>query len=1097
MFDRPSPARCAAVPTLTRARRALRRATVALASVTAAAIAVPAVAGAADYVAMGDSYSSGTGTGSYTINASCERGVYAYPYLIQGSFGSLSFVACGGAKTQDVLNNQVQNLSTATKYATISIGGNDAGFSSVITKCAQPFVSCDGEINTAQSYIANTLPGRLDAVYSAIHTRAPNAVVAVVGYPRLFNGTDCNLGTFFSSGEMTRLNQTADQLAAVSRTRAQAYGFTFVDARAAFKGHAVCDNPEWLNGLSNPTSESYHPNRTGHSAGYASIVRAALQAAPKPSAPVGGNGRIAFTSNRSGNGDVWVMNADGQFPLNFTDAPGEDIDPAWSPDGTKLAFASNRDGDNEIYVANGDGSGLTKLTNNTSDDREPTWSPNGELIAFRSNRTGNNEIFRMAASNGASQTNLTNDAASDFAPDWGPDGSEIAFQRFTSGSGTGLGNEVFKMNADGQGDTGLTNNSSSISDGQPSWAPNGNTIAYNSNSDGDFEIFTILSGGGTATQRTSNTALDQEPVWSPDGALIAFQSNRDGHNEIYTMTSTGGSQTNRSANPASNLSANWQADSTPPLTTLTDGPSGWTNESQPTFVSEASELGSKLQCRVDGAAFQTCTSPTTTASLSDGNHTFSVRAIDPAGNVDATPAVRSFQVDTIAPQVGVDCPGTAVLNGTGSATVQASDERSGFAPDEDPSGSYPLETSRPGTQSFVMDAFDQAGNKGTGTCTYEVLYEAPGAPALTAGATPNAGAFTVGWAEAAPAQYGLRYVLERRDAGDDSWHEAATGIDGLEHAFSAGDQADEGTWTYRVKGIDGDGLETPWSETSAAVVVDQTAPDSPALSADRAPDYAGDGGWFADSVVVSTEDRGDPVLRDGSEPSGVDPASVAGPQTLEQSGTVSRTVSDRAGNESASSALSAQVDTEKPSLELDCPASVLLGGSATVTVTASDGQSGLASDPSGSVVVDTSTVGIKTIERTATDNVDHARTSSCDVSVRYDYGGLRQPVNSDGSSVFKLGSTIPLKLTLADADGVLVPDGDVEVSLERISTTVEGDVIEEVVAATPTNGKLFEYDGDSGQYRFNLSTKPLSKGTWMVRIALDDGTVHRTKISLR
>jgi hypothetical protein len=563
------------------------------------------------------------------------------------------------------------------------------------------------------------------------------------------------------------------------------------------------------------------------------------------------------------------------------------------------------------------------------------------------------------------------------------------------------------------------------------------------------------------------------------------------------MTPTGGSQTNRSLNSASNLSANWQADSTPPLTTLTDGPTGWTNEATPTFVFEASELGSKLECRVDSAAFQTCTSPLTTAALTDADHTFSVRAIDPAGNVDATPAVRSFQVDTVAPQVSVTCPATVVLGADASATVDASDARSGLAPEEDPSGVYPLDTTHAGTQSFVMDAFDRAGNKGTDTCSYEVLYEAPGTPEVTVGGNPNAGAFTVGWTEAAPASYGLQYVLQRRDADDDAWHAVGAGSDALERAFTAGDTADEGTWTYRAKGTDPDGLETPWSEASGTVVVDQTAPGAPVLSTDRDPEYAGDGGWFRDSVVVFTADSGDPALRDGSDPSGVDPASVAGPQTVAAGTTVGRTVSDRAGNESASSELPLQVDTADPSLELDCPVSVLLGGSATVNVTASDGQSGLGTDPSGTVDVDTSTAGTKTIERTATDNVGHTRTRSCDVLVRYDYGGLRQPVNSDGSSVFRLGSTVPLKLTLADAAGNSVQGAAVELSLERISTTVEGDYVEEVVSATPTNGKAFEYDADSGEYRFNLSTKPLSKGTWMLRITLDDGTVHRTRISLR
>jgi Tol biopolymer transport system component len=1331
--------------------------TVGIATIAVGLIGPAAVASAADYVALGDSYSSGTGTRSY-YDTGCERSVYAYPYLIKGALGStFTFSACGGAKTQDVLNNQVSALSSSTKFATISIGGNDAGFSSVITECAKPslFSDCDGAINGAQSYINNTLPGRLDLVYDAIRSKAPNAVVAALTYPRLFNGEDCNAATFFSSGEETRLNQTADQLASVMRGRAQAHGFTFVDPRAAFVGHAVCDSTEWLNGLSNPTSESYHPNRLGHEA-FSGMVKAALLAAPKPGAPVGGVGRIAFSSSRGGNDDVYVMNADGGFPVDITNDPASDVDPAWSPDGTKVAFASNRDGDNEIYVANGDGTGVTKLTSNTADDRDPAWSPNGDYLAFRSDRTGNNEIFRMTDT-GGSQTNLTNNGASDFAPDWSPDGAEIAFQRFASGSGTGQGNEVFKANADGQGQSNLTNNSASVNDGRPAWAPNGSTIAFHSNRDGDFEIFTMSSSGTSVTQRTSNTALDQDPAYSPTGAQIAFQSNRDGNDEIYTMTSTGGSPTNRSKAAGSDTGSSWQADSTPPMTTLTAGPDGPTTNASPDFTFAASELGSTLQCRVDTGAYIACASPYRPLPLADGEHTFAVRAIDPAGNVDATPVSRTFVVDTTPPALAIQCPASVMLNGDGAAVVTASDALTGLPEGEDPSGTYALDTSVPGAQSFRLDAVDVAGNRTSGRCDYVVRYPDPGAPALSSGATPNAGAFalawtpsapaeyplaytlqrrdaddqdwsdvdttlteptrafstgepadegtwtyrvkgvdathgaetgwspasepvtvdesapafptlradrdpeyagdggwfrdsvtvttaadggdpvlrdgsapsgvdpdsvagpqtltqtttvtetvrdragnvsppmilrvradahapalqmscpdsvllfddavatvtasddesglaedpsgtmaldtthagpqvvertaidhvgharterctvdvrypapgvpavtdggnpnagafTLGWTRSAPASYPLRYEVQRRDADDAFWQDVQVGIDGDTLAIESADAADEGTWTYRVKGIDGD-LETPWSAPSAPVTVDRTASAAPSVTADRDPDYAGDGGWYRDAVTVATADAGDPVLRDGSAPSGVDPASVAGPAILTEPATVARTVRDRVGHVSSATELAVQVDSHAPALQLECPPSVLLHGTASVTVTAADGESGLASDPTGVIPMDTSHVGTQVIERTATDHVGHARTERCEVPVRYGYSGLLQPVNPDGSSVFKLGSTVPLKMDLADAGGTAVTAAVASVELAKVSTTVEGTSVEEVVNATPTNGKAFIYNG--GHYQYNLATKPLSVGTWQIRVVLDDGAVHRTTISLR
>ena len=102
--------------------------------------------------------------------------------------------ACSGAKTGDILNTQVNSVTSDTNWVTYTIGGNDAGFSSVITECAQPGgrPNCDGAINTAQSYITNTLPGRLDLVNNAIKSHAASAKVIVLDYPRLFNGEDCN-----------------------------------------------------------------------------------------------------------------------------------------------------------------------------------------------------------------------------------------------------------------------------------------------------------------------------------------------------------------------------------------------------------------------------------------------------------------------------------------------------------------------------------------------------------------------------------------------------------------------------------------------------------------------------------------------------------------------------------------------------------------------------------------------------------------------------------------------------------------------------------------------------------------------------------------
>jgi lysophospholipase L1-like esterase len=231
-------------------------------------LVIPAVAAASPaYVALGDSYSSGVGTRVYyNDGTSCERSPDAYAPQIASQRGyALNFQACSGAKTTDVNNNQLGPLNSTTNLVTMTIGGNDAGFSSVIENCAVWYFPCDSAIDNANSFIQNQLPGLLNTTYGDIRSHAPNAHVVILGYPHLFtsDGKTCNFNALTSTHEK-RLNNTADLLDSVISGRAAAYGFTYVDPRNAFLPHEVCSSSEWLNGQSNPLSESYHPNISGY-----------------------------------------------------------------------------------------------------------------------------------------------------------------------------------------------------------------------------------------------------------------------------------------------------------------------------------------------------------------------------------------------------------------------------------------------------------------------------------------------------------------------------------------------------------------------------------------------------------------------------------------------------------------------------------------------------------------------------------------------------------------------------------------------------------------------------------------------------------------
>ena len=248
--------------------------------VLAAVMLVPAASAAAQsqYVALGDSYSSGVGTRVFYEEAGeCDRSPDAYgPKVATAEGYSLNFEACGGAKTTEVNEKQLGKLSSTTSLVTITIGGNDAGFSNVIINCALYYFTCGGAISEADEFIKNKLPGLLETTYKDIRAKATSAKVVVLGYPKLFTkeGKTCNVN-FLTSGNEKKMNESAELLDGVIKARAEALKFTFVNPTSAFESHEVCSSSEWLNGQSNPLSESYHPNVAGQ-AEFTTLIEAAL-----------------------------------------------------------------------------------------------------------------------------------------------------------------------------------------------------------------------------------------------------------------------------------------------------------------------------------------------------------------------------------------------------------------------------------------------------------------------------------------------------------------------------------------------------------------------------------------------------------------------------------------------------------------------------------------------------------------------------------------------------------------------------------------------------------------------------------------------------
>ncbi len=232
-------------------------------------------------------------------------------------------------------------------------------------------------------------------------------------------------------------------------------------------------------------------------------------AAPPAAEPALEEDRIAFSTNRDGNYEIYVMDPDGPWLQRLTDTPGvQEKDPCWSPNGQKLAFECN---DAEIWTMWADGTGRVRLTRG----KDPSWSPDGNRIAFSDSRHGNLEIYTIHINGYV--TRLTSTSADETCPCWSPDGRWIAFQARSPG-----GQEaVYTLRADGTERTFITRGR------HPSWSPDGGRLVFSSNKDKGYELYSIGVPRGVSTRLLSNDWADHNPAWSPDGTRIAFDSRPD------------------------------------------------------------------------------------------------------------------------------------------------------------------------------------------------------------------------------------------------------------------------------------------------------------------------------------------------------------------------------------------------------------------------------------------------------------------------------------------------------------------------------------------------------------------------------------------
>jgi hypothetical protein len=409
----------------------------------------------------------------------------------------------------------------------------------------------------------------------------------------------------------------------------------------------------------------------------------------------------------------------------------------------------------------------------------------------------------------------------------------------------------------------------------------------------------------------------------------------------------------------------------------------------------------------------------------------------------------------------------------------------------------------PGTYKVRAVASDGVNTVKSAPKTVEVAASntAPhdvGTPALAAGSsTPNKGVFGLDWTAATDDEGDtLSYALQHKDSNDLAYSGVAgAGALGTNaFGFAAATPEAEGTWTYRVQASDGS-LSSAWSSDSASVVVDRTAPSAPTASFNK----SAISGWYKDSVIVSYAGSSDPALPDASAGSGV--AGYATDDSFTTSGThnYSGTATDNAGNESTATSGSVQVDADAPSVGISgCPTSAVeIGSTHGVSVTASDLESGLASDPSGNASLDTSTIGSHTYTATASDVVGHSNSESCTYTVVYGFAGFLAPINGNAVNAGKTGRTYPIKWQLLDANRNPIAD---EVAQGLVAGMTGGQKAvtcgefflapTDTLESSTTGGTALRYDATSDQFIYNYKA-PTTQGCYVFAIRNADGAMTK------
>lgn len=251
----------------------------------------------ATYVAVGDSYTAGTGAGDFSGTPACLKTEGGYVDVV-GAMGRVDPVAneaCHGAllmsphplyvpgsspttvAEQIALLVATGKLSADTDMVSITAGANDIGFSGILFTCAAQPQNCQAALPTDANLLM--LRQALSATYAQLHLRAPDARIAVLGYPHLFDATRPVEGLNIDPAILAAMNLAADRLNAtihdaVEDAAKAGADVVFIDVTKRFLGHEANSADPWLyyDKINPFDPRSFHPTPTGHAEGYASAL---------------------------------------------------------------------------------------------------------------------------------------------------------------------------------------------------------------------------------------------------------------------------------------------------------------------------------------------------------------------------------------------------------------------------------------------------------------------------------------------------------------------------------------------------------------------------------------------------------------------------------------------------------------------------------------------------------------------------------------------------------------------------------------------------------------------------------------------------------